>query len=151
MPRRLRTRQRDGGDRRPRALRDADDVGADLPRRGLPQAVLLRRRARLLGARLDRRARVRALRRPAEMSPFNLAVTALLAAGVACEVLCALGVLVMRGPFQKLHYASAGTTVGAFFIGAAIVAREALHPGGAVALSRGRPAATHAVPFLFPL
>ena len=85
------------------------------------------------------------------MSPFNLAVTALLAAGVACEVLCALGVLVMRGPFQKLHYASAGTTVGAFFIGAAIVARETLHPGGAVELSAGGLETLAAVAFMFLL
>ena len=85
------------------------------------------------------------------MSPFNLVVTALLAAGVACEALCALGVLVMRGAFQKLHYASAGTTVGAFFIGAAIVARETLHPGGAVELSAGGLETLAAVAFMFLL
>ena len=85
------------------------------------------------------------------MSPFNIVVTALLAAGVACEVLCALGVLVMRGAFQKLHYASAGTTVGAFFIGAAIVARETLHPGRAVELSAGGLETLAAVAFMFLL
>jgi multisubunit Na+/H+ antiporter MnhG subunit len=85
------------------------------------------------------------------VSPFNLAVTALLAAGVACEVLCAVGVLVMRGPFQKLHYASAGTTVGAFLIGAAIVARETLHPGGAVEVSAGGLETLAAVGFIFLL
>jgi multisubunit Na+/H+ antiporter MnhG subunit len=85
------------------------------------------------------------------MSPFNVVVTALLAAGVACEVICAVGVLVMRGPFQKLHYTSAGTTVGAFLIGAAIVARETLHAGGAVELSSGGLETLAAVVFLFLL
>jgi multisubunit Na+/H+ antiporter MnhG subunit len=85
------------------------------------------------------------------MSPFNLAVTVLLGIGVACEVICAVGVLVMRGPFQKLHYASAGTTVGAFCIGAAIVARETLHGGGAVEVSAGGLETLAAVAFMFLL
>jgi multisubunit Na+/H+ antiporter MnhG subunit len=85
------------------------------------------------------------------MSPFNLAVTVLLAVGIACEVLCVVGVVVMRGPFQKLHYASAGTTVGAFCVGAAIVARETLHPGGAVEVSAGGLETFAAVAFMFLL
>ena len=85
------------------------------------------------------------------MSPFNLVVTVLLAAGVACEVVCSVGVLVMRGPFQKLHYASAGSTVGAFCIGAAIVARETLHARGAVELSSGGLETLAAVAFMFLL
>ena len=84
------------------------------------------------------------------MSPFNLAVTVLLGVGVACEVICAVGVLVMRGPFQKLHYASAGTTVGAFCIGAAIIARETLHAGG-VEVSAGGLETLAAVAFMFLL
>jgi multisubunit Na+/H+ antiporter MnhG subunit len=85
------------------------------------------------------------------MSPFNLVVTIVLFVGVASEVLCALGVLVMRGPFNKLHYAAAGTTVGAFCIGAAIVARETLHPKGVLELSSGGLQALAAVAFLFLL
>jgi monovalent cation/proton antiporter MnhG/PhaG subunit len=69
------------------------------------------------------------------VSPFNLVVAILLFVGVGCQLVCVAGVVVMRGPFDRLHYAAAGTTVGAFLIGAAITLRETLHPKGAVELS----------------
>ena len=73
------------------------------------------------------------------MSPFTVVVGVLLFAGVACQLVCALGVLVMRGPLDKLHYAAAGTTVGAFLVGGAIAARETLHVHGAVEVSSVMP------------
>jgi multicomponent Na+:H+ antiporter subunit G len=46
-----------------------------------------------------------------------------LAAGVAIEVLCCLGVLVMRGPYARLHF-TAPAGLGALLIAIAILARE---------------------------
>ena len=56
----------------------------------------------------------------------NVAVDILLAAGVTAELLCCLGVVVMRTTFDRLHYAAAGTTVGPFCILAALLLREGL-------------------------
>ena len=56
----------------------------------------------------------------------NVAVDVLLAAGVTAELLCCLGVVVMRTTFDRLHYAAAGTTVGPFCILAALLLREGL-------------------------
>jgi multisubunit Na+/H+ antiporter MnhG subunit len=47
--------------------------------------------------------------------------------GVAAQVVCVLGVVVMRGPFDRLHYAAAGTLVGPLLIGTALVLREGLN------------------------
>jgi monovalent cation/proton antiporter MnhG/PhaG subunit len=54
----------------------------------------------------------------------NLAVDILLAAGVAAELLCCVGVVVMRTTFDRLHYTAAGTTIGPFCILAAVLVRE---------------------------
>jgi monovalent cation/proton antiporter MnhG/PhaG subunit len=54
----------------------------------------------------------------------NVAVDVLLALGVALELLCCVGLLVMRTTFDRLHYASAGLTVPAFLILAAVLVRE---------------------------
>lgn len=48
----------------------------------------------------------------------------LLALGVGAELVCCLGVLVMRSAFDRLHYTSAGTGVGPFLVGAAVLVRE---------------------------
>jgi len=85
------------------------------------------------------------------VSPFTVVVGVLLFAGVACQLVCALGVLVMRGPLDKLHYAAAGTTVGALLVGGAIVARETLHAHGAVEVSSAGIETLVAVGFLFLL
>ena len=85
------------------------------------------------------------------MSAFDAVVAGVLFFGVACEVLCAVGVLVMRGPFNKLHYAAAGTTVGALCIGGAIAARETLHAHGAIEVSSAGIETLAAVGFLFLL
>jgi monovalent cation/proton antiporter MnhG/PhaG subunit len=65
----------------------------------------------------------------------NVAVDALLAAGVALELLCVAGVVVMRTTFDRLHYAAAGTTVPAFLILAAVLVRERLSGGGLEAIA----------------
>jgi monovalent cation/proton antiporter MnhG/PhaG subunit len=63
-----------------------------------------------------------------------LAVDVLLAAGVALELLCCVGVLVMRTTFDRLHYAAAGTTVPAFLVLAAVLVREHVSAGGIEAI-----------------
>lgn len=65
----------------------------------------------------------------------NVAVDVLLAAGVALELACCVGVVVMRTTFDRLHYASAGTTVPAFLILAAVLVREHLSSGGMEAIA----------------
>lgn len=50
-------------------------------------------------------------------------VAALLLAGVALELFCVLGVVVMRGPLNRLHY-TGPASVGALLIAGAILARE---------------------------
>jgi multisubunit Na+/H+ antiporter MnhG subunit len=56
----------------------------------------------------------------------NAAVDVLLALGVTAELLCCIGVVVMRTTADRLHYVSAGYTVGPFFILAALLVREQL-------------------------
>lgn len=56
----------------------------------------------------------------------NVAVDVLLAVGVGAELLCCIGVVVMRTTADRLHYVSAGYTVGPFFVLAALLVREQL-------------------------
>jgi monovalent cation/proton antiporter MnhG/PhaG subunit len=63
-----------------------------------------------------------------------VAVDVLLGLGVALELICCAGVIVMRTTFDRLHYAAAGTTVPAFFILAAVLVRERLSSGGLQAI-----------------
>ncbi len=53
----------------------------------------------------------------------DVVVAALLISGVALELFCVLGVVVMRGPLDRLHY-TGPSSVGALLIAVAIVARE---------------------------
>jgi multicomponent Na+:H+ antiporter subunit G len=53
----------------------------------------------------------------------SVVVAVLLIAGVAVELLCCLGVLVMRSPYARLHY-TGPAGVGALLIAAAVVVRE---------------------------
>src|SRR6202012_2144667 len=53
----------------------------------------------------------------------SVAVAVLLIAGVAIELLCCIGVLVMRGPYARLHY-TAPAGVGALLIAIAVVVRQ---------------------------
>ncbi|HEY2311498.1 MAG TPA: monovalent cation/H(+) antiporter subunit G [Gaiellaceae bacterium] len=65
----------------------------------------------------------------------DLAVDVLLALGVAGELLCVAGVLVMRTTFDRLHYASAATSVPAFLVLAAVIVREHVTAGGLEAIA----------------
>jgi monovalent cation/proton antiporter MnhG/PhaG subunit len=56
----------------------------------------------------------------------NLAVDVLLALGVTAELLCCVGLVVMRTTADRLHYVSAAYTVGPFFVLAALLVREQL-------------------------
>jgi monovalent cation/proton antiporter MnhG/PhaG subunit len=69
------------------------------------------------------------------MQPTDLAVDLLLALGVAAELLCVAGVLLMRTTLDRLHYAAASTTVPAFLILAAVLVREHLSAGGIEAIA----------------
>jgi monovalent cation/proton antiporter MnhG/PhaG subunit len=60
----------------------------------------------------------------------NVAVDVLLAVGVAAQLLCCVGVLAMRTTFDRLHYVSAGTTIGPFCVLAAVLVREGLTSQG---------------------
>lgn len=64
-----------------------------------------------------------------------MAVDILLGFGVSLELLCCLGVLVMRTTYDRLHYVAAGTTVPAFLILAAVLVREHVSSGGLDAIA----------------
>jgi multisubunit Na+/H+ antiporter MnhG subunit len=64
----------------------------------------------------------------------NVTVDILLAVGVALELACCVGLAVMRTTFDRLHYASAGLSVPAFAILAAVLVREHVSAGGIQAL-----------------
>ncbi len=53
----------------------------------------------------------------------DLVVAILLIAGVAIELLCCLGVMVMRGAYARLHY-SAPAGLGAMLLGLAVLLRQ---------------------------
>src|SRR6185437_6316097 len=69
------------------------------------------------------------------MHPADLAVDILLAFGVVAELLCVVGIVVMRTTLDRLHYAAACTTVPAFLILAATLVREHLSSGGLEAIA----------------
>jgi len=64
-----------------------------------------------------------------------MVVDVLLALGVALELLCCVGVVVMRTTYDRLHYAAAGTTVPAFLVLAAVLVKEHLSSGGLDAIA----------------
>jgi multisubunit Na+/H+ antiporter MnhG subunit len=69
------------------------------------------------------------------MHASDLAVDVLLALGVAAELLCVAGVLVMRTTLDRLHYAGAATSVPALLVLAATLVREHLSAAGLQALA----------------
>ncbi|MGZ4351965.1 MAG: monovalent cation/H(+) antiporter subunit G [Gaiellaceae bacterium] len=82
---------------------------------------------------------------------FDGLVHALLYLGVACQLVCVVGVLAMRGPFDRLHYAAAGSTLGPVLIGAALVLRETVRPHGVLEMSSGGTDALAACALIFVL
>jgi len=69
------------------------------------------------------------------MHASDLAVDVLLGLGVAAELLCVAGVLVMRTTFDRLHYAGAATSVPATLVLAAALVREHMSAGGLQAIA----------------
>jgi multisubunit Na+/H+ antiporter MnhG subunit len=69
------------------------------------------------------------------MHASDLAVDVLLGLGVAAELLCVAGVLVMRTTFDRLHYTGAATSVPFLFILVAILIRVHLSAGGLQAIA----------------
>ena len=65
----------------------------------------------------------------------DVAIDVLLALGVSTELLCVIGVVVMRTTFDRLHYAAAATTVPAFLVLAAVLVREHVSSGGLQAIA----------------
>ncbi|MEN3342138.1 MAG: multicomponent Na+:H+ antiporter subunit [Actinomycetota bacterium] len=64
----------------------------------------------------------------------NVAVDVLLVLGVATELACVAGVVVMRNTYDRLHYVAAATTVPSFLILAAVLCREHFQGGGIQAI-----------------
>ncbi len=68
------------------------------------------------------------------MSASSVAVAVLIAIGVAIELGCCLGVLVMDDAYDKLHYLGPAAIVGPLFVAAAVVVAEAFSQAGIKAL-----------------
>lgn len=68
------------------------------------------------------------------MSAASVAVAILITVGVAVELGCCVGVLVMDDAYDKLHYLGPAAIVGPLAIAAAIVVRESLSQAGIKAL-----------------
>jgi monovalent cation/proton antiporter MnhG/PhaG subunit len=64
----------------------------------------------------------------------EVAVAVLLTLGVAVELVCCVGVLAMRGAYDKLHYTAPATTVGSLAIALAVVVQESFSQAGVKAL-----------------
>jgi monovalent cation/proton antiporter MnhG/PhaG subunit len=69
------------------------------------------------------------------MHGSDLAVDVLLGLGVAAELLCVVGIVVMRTTFDRLHYAAAATTVPAFLVLLAVLVRVHMSAGGLQAIA----------------
>jgi len=69
------------------------------------------------------------------MHASDLAVDVLLGLGVAAELLCVAGILVMRTTLDRLHYAGAATSVPAFLVLAAPLVRVHMSAGGLQAIA----------------
>ena len=67
------------------------------------------------------------------MTARQWALDLLVGLGVGAELVCCVGVLTMRTALDRLHYATAATTVGPLLITAAVIVREGI--GSAQALN----------------
>jgi monovalent cation/proton antiporter MnhG/PhaG subunit len=64
------------------------------------------------------------------VSARDVIVDVLLGLGIGAEVVCCLGMVVMRTAFDRLHYGAAATTIGPLLIGAAVFVRESVSSAG---------------------
>lgn len=62
-------------------------------------------------------------------------VDVLLVLGVVAQLVCVAGCVAMRNVFDRLHYVSAGTTLGPILILAAILGKEGLTSAGLEAIA----------------
>ena len=69
------------------------------------------------------------------MHASDLAVDVLLGLGVAAELLCVAGILVMRTTLDRLHYAGVATSVPAFLVLLALLVRVHMSAGGLQAIA----------------
>jgi monovalent cation/proton antiporter MnhG/PhaG subunit len=60
----------------------------------------------------------------------GLAIDVLLAIAAAAQLVCCIGLVAMRTAADRLHYASAGYTVGPMCVLAAVIVREGLTSSG---------------------
>ena len=58
------------------------------------------------------------------MTTHDLVIDVLVGAAVVGELLCCVGLVVMRSVYDRLHYAMAATTVPPFLIAAAVLVEE---------------------------
>jgi len=65
----------------------------------------------------------------------DVSVDVLLALGVTGELLCVVGVVVMRTVYARLHYTAAATTVPAWLVLAAVLVREHVSSAGLQAIA----------------
>ena len=85
------------------------------------------------------------------MSARTLLVDGLLVLGVGIQLVCALGLLVFRGPFERLHLQGPSGGLGALAIAVAVALDTPLKEGGVKALLVGGvllvtgPVLTHAI------
>ncbi len=71
------------------------------------------------------------------MSAAGWAASVLLAVGVAVELLCCVGILVHRDPFDQLHFLGPATTVGTVLVVAAVLVAAPGFVAGAKAVLLG--------------
>lgn len=64
------------------------------------------------------------------MKTTDLLVDSFLILGVACQLVCCLGVLVFGNVFDRLHFAGAGTTLGPLLVGGAVLVRQTTSAAG---------------------
>jgi multisubunit Na+/H+ antiporter MnhG subunit len=69
------------------------------------------------------------------MRASDLAVDTFLVLGVAAELLCVAGVVVMRTTLDRLHYAGAATSVPALLLLVAVLIRVHMSAGGLQAIA----------------
>jgi multisubunit Na+/H+ antiporter MnhG subunit len=69
------------------------------------------------------------------MHASDLAVDVLLGLGVAAELLCVVGVVVMRTTLDRLHFTGAATTLPAFLVLIAVLVRVHMSAGGLQAIA----------------
>src|SRR5579871_2078268 len=114
--------------------RDAADRRAAPACGGVPPTALLRPRPRPRAPRAGRRLGVRQDAGAVGMSASSVVVAVLVGLGVAVELACCVGVLVMADAYDKLHYLGPASIVGPLLIAMAVLVGESFSQAGIKAL-----------------